>query len=147
MKDLADVGFAVLFLPGKVAQCLFPETTLLVPVTLTGFNHFSIFLILHVVVHYLLVPATTYHVYAQFSLLSDFMHLNYALPCPITQRNPYEVLLRALSAWCHKETRKDDLCGFYLQFALLVKVKDAFFEVVHLAEHQSFIKHSVIAPQ
>lgn len=36
---------------------------------------------------------------------------------------------------------------FYLQFALLVKVKDAFFEVVHLAEHQSFIKHSVVTPQ
>lgn len=43
-----------------------------------------------------------------------------------------------------------DLCidhHLYLQFALLVEVKDAFFEVVHLAEYQSLIKHSVITPQ
>lgn len=37
--------------------------------------------------------------------------------------------------------------GRYSQFALLVKVQDALFEVVHLAEHQSFIKHGVVAPQ
>lgn len=34
-----------------------------------------------------------------------------------------------------------------LQFALLIKVEDSFFEVVHLTEHQSLIKHSVVAPQ
>lgn len=34
-----------------------------------------------------------------------------------------------------------------LQFALLIKVKDSFFEVVHLTEHQSLIEHSVVAPQ
>lgn len=55
--------------------------------------------------------------------------------------------LRVLSTLCHKEIPEGDPGGFYLQFALLVKVKDAFFEVVHLAKHQSFIKHSVIAPQ
>lgn len=35
----------------------------------------------------------------------------------------------------------------HLQFALLIKVEDAFFEAVHLAEHQGFIKHSVVTPQ
>lgn len=34
-----------------------------------------------------------------------------------------------------------------LQFALLIKVEDSFFKVVHLTEHQSLIKHSVVAPQ
>lgn len=33
------------------------------------------------------------------------------------------------------------------QFPLLVEVEDAFFEVVHLAQDQGFVKHSVVAPQ
>lgn len=51
---------------------------------------------------------------------------------------------------CHKENPKGELCvgrHLYLQFALLVQVKDAFFEVVHLAEHQSLVEHGVITPQ
>lgn len=35
----------------------------------------------------------------------------------------------------------------YLQFALLIKVEDAFFEVVHLTEDQSLVKHCVVTPQ
>ncbi len=38
-------------------------------------------------------------------------------------------------------------CLPHLQFALLIKVEDAFFEVVHLAEDQGLIKHSVVASQ
>lgn len=55
--------------------------------------------------------------------------------------------LRGLATSCHQEIPKGARGGFYLQFALLVKVKDAFFKVVHLAEHQSFVKDGVIAPQ
>lgn len=39
------------------------------------------------------------------------------------------------------------LCLLHLQFALLIKVEDTFFEVVHLAEDQSFIEHRVVTPQ
>lgn len=42
---------------------------------------------------------------------------------------------------------QDDCRGFYLQLALLVEVQDAFFEVVHLAEHQGFVEHGVVTPQ
>lgn len=35
----------------------------------------------------------------------------------------------------------------HLQFALLIKVEDAFFEIVHLAEDQGLIKHRVVTPQ
>lgn len=35
----------------------------------------------------------------------------------------------------------------HLQFALLIKVEDAFFEIVHLAEDQGLIKHGVVTPQ
>lgn len=35
----------------------------------------------------------------------------------------------------------------HLQFALFIEVEDAFFEVMHLAKDQGFIKHRVVAPQ
>lgn len=35
----------------------------------------------------------------------------------------------------------------HLQFALLIQVEDAFFEVVHLAEDQRLIEQSVVTPQ
>lgn len=35
----------------------------------------------------------------------------------------------------------------HLQFAFLIQVEDAFFEVVHLAEDQGFIEDRVVAPQ
>lgn len=57
LQDFADVGFAVLFFSGKVAQRLLPQATFMLPVAFARLYHFPILLILHVVVHYLLVPA------------------------------------------------------------------------------------------
>ncbi len=38
-------------------------------------------------------------------------------------------------------------CLHHLQFALFIKVQDALFEVMHLAEDQGLIKHSIVTPQ
>lgn len=48
--------FAVLFLAGKVAECLLPQGGLLLPVPLAHGHHLPVLLVLHVVVHHLLVP-------------------------------------------------------------------------------------------
>lgn len=48
--------------------------------------------------------------------------------------------------WLH--TYSDTVIGLTnLQFALLIKVENAFFEVVHLAKDQGLIKHCVVTPQ
>jgi len=35
----------------------------------------------------------------------------------------------------------------HLQFALFIQIQHSFLEVVHLAEHQGLVKHSVVTPQ
>lgn len=57
LQDFTNVGLAVFFFTCKIAQSLFPQTHLTVPIAFTGIHDFPILLILHVVMHDLLVPA------------------------------------------------------------------------------------------
>ncbi len=59
LQDFTNVGLAVFFFACKIAQSLFPQTHLTVPIAFTGLHDFPVLLILHVVMHDLLVPAET----------------------------------------------------------------------------------------
>lgn len=110
LEHSSHIFLAVLFLSGKVAEGLFPQGGVLLPMALTHGDHLPVLFMLHVVVHNLLKPRAGARAH-----LTD---------CP------WKITWIFLSLEVSK----------LLQFPLFIEVKDSILEVMHLAQDQRLVK-------
>lgn len=112
LENSRHILLAVFLLAGKVAQGLFPQGGVLLPMALTHQNHLPVLLVLHVVMHDLLEPATGKGHTPQRLSLENHLKLPYPLRVPKL-----------------------------LQLPLLIEVKNSILEVMHLAQDQGLVEH------